>query len=116
LAFLVEFQLFFWIDICVLERKTWVFEGMRDWDSGVEIDWRLQDAIANDSLFLLLEQVIVGCEPVIFCKLTGPLIECIFVIFAKIVIVAMLMLMSAAWHAANDWQLNTIDLPAGWSR
>jgi len=102
LAFLVEFQLFFWIDICVLERKTWVFEGMRDWHSRVEIDWRLQDAIANNSFLLLLEQVIVGCKPIVLSELTGPLIKCILVIFAKVVIVSMFMLMSAAGHAAND--------------
>lgn len=113
LAFLVELELFLWIDIGVLERKILVLESVRDRNCSVKIDWCLQDAIAYNTLLLLLEQMVIGGEPVVLSKFTRSLIESIFMAFRIIVVESMTMLVSAARHTTHDWQLDAVDHSAG---
>lgn len=113
LTFLVELELFLWIDIGVLERKILVLESVRDRNCSVKIDWCLQDSIAYNTLLLLLEQMVIGGEPVVLSKFTRSLIESIFMAFGIIVVESMSMLVSAARHTTHDWQLDAVDHSAG---
>jgi len=72
-------------------------------NGGIEIDWCLQDAVANYDFVLLLEEMVVSSKPVVFGKLARSLVERIFVAFAVVVIECVLMFMGAARHASNDW-------------
>ena len=111
-AFFVVLQLLLWIDICIAELEHIVLEVLQDGCARLEVDWSLLDAVADDTLILLLEQVVVGSEPVVLGKLTWPLIKCIRVIFTVIVIVVALFqttgCLGASWHAANDWHFDAI--------
>lgn len=80
-----------------------VLKSVRRRNGGIEIDWGLQDAIANYDFVLLLEEMIVSSKPVVFSKLAWSLVERIFVAFAVVVIKCVLMFMGAARHASNYW-------------
>ena len=112
-AFLVVFKLFFGINIGVLKLEGGVLKGLQDWYARLQVDRSLLDAIADDTLFLLLQQVVVGSKPVVLSKLTWPLIESIHVVFAIVIVVVALLqsagCLSASWHAANDWHFHAID-------
>lgn len=105
--------MFFGINIGVLELEGVVLKVFQDRNTRLKVDRCLLDAIADDTLLLLLQQVVVGSEPVVLSKLTWPLIESIHVVFAVIVIVVALLhaagCLGASWHAADDWHFHAID-------
>lgn len=118
-AFLVVFQLFFGINFGVLELEGGVLKGFQDGNTCLKVDWCLLDAVADDALLLLLQQVVVGSEPVVLSKLTWPLIESVHVVFAVVVVVVALLVttgcLGASWHAADDWHFQAIDQFQSWA-
>jgi len=111
LTFLVEFNLWSWINYIVFELKVVVLKLLCDRDGRVEVDWRLQDTITDNTLLLLLKQVVVGSHPVVLNKLTWSSVESILEVFAVVVVeVAFLQSTgssSATWHATNNWNAFT---------
>ena len=108
---MVEFDLLSWINCIVFEVKVVVLELLSDWDRSVEVDWRLQDTIADNTLLLLLKQVVVGSHPVVLDKLTWSSVESILVALTVVVVeVAFLQptgSSGATWHAADNWDTFT---------
>lgn len=117
LATLVEFYLVFWINLVVLEVKVVVFEILLDWHVGIEVDWSLQIAIAdNITLFVIIcKQISVGSHPVVLCEFTWSLVQGIQVILGVVIVgVARFASLGATWHTADDWDASILTLAHSW--